>query len=166
MGENAIHKLGPALSTLSAYEAGSVEVDGLVYRESLSAVSVTGGVAGNVIPDAATLLVNYRFAPDKSVDQALAHLREVFDGYDISVDDSAPGARPGLTSAIAQEFVSVVGQVPAAKYGWTDVARFSEFGIPAVNFGPGDPSLAHADDERVPTVQIVECERVLRNWLS
>ena len=166
MGENAIHKLGPALSTLSAYEAGSVEVDGLVYRESLSAVSVTGGVAGNVIPDAATLLVNYRFAPDKSVDQALAHLREVFVGYDISVDDSAPGARPGLTSAIAQEFVSVVGQAPAAKYGWTDVARFSEFGIPAVNFGPGDPSLAHADDERVPTAQIVECERVLRNWLS
>lgn len=166
MGENAIHKLGPALATLSAYEARSVDVDGLVYRESLSAVSVTGGVAGNVIPDAATLLVNYRFAPDKSVEQALAHLREVFAGYDLSVDDSAPGARPGLTSSIAQEFVSVVGQAPAAKYGWTDVARFSEFGIPAVNFGPGDPSLAHADDERVPTAQIVECERVLRNWLS
>jgi succinyl-diaminopimelate desuccinylase len=165
MGENAIHKLGPALSTLSAYESGSVEVDGLIYRESLSAVSVTGGVAGNVIPDAATLVVNYRFAPDKSVDQALDHLRDVFAGYELSVDDSAPGARPGLTSAIAQEFVSVVGQTPAAKYGWTDVARFSEFGIPAVNFGPGDPSLAHADDERVPTAQIVECERVLRNWL-
>ena len=166
MGENAIHKLGPALNALAAYEAASLEVDGLVYRESLSAVSVTGGVAGNVIPDAATLMVNYRFAPDKSVEQALAHLRAVFTGYDISVDDAAPGARPGLTSAIAQEFVAVVGAEPAAKYGWTDVARFSEFGIPAINYGPGDPSLAHADDERVPTAQIVECERVLRSWLS
>jgi succinyl-diaminopimelate desuccinylase len=166
MGENAIHKLGPALTALAGYEAASVEVDGLVYRESLSAVSVTGGVAGNVIPDAATILVNYRFAPDKSVEQALAHLHEVFDGYDITVDDSAPGARPGLNSAIAQEFVAAVGQAPQAKYGWTDVARFSEFGIPAINFGPGDPSLAHADDERVPTAQIVECERVLRTWLG
>jgi succinyl-diaminopimelate desuccinylase len=166
MGENAIHKLGPALTTLAAYAAASVEVEGLVYRESLSAVSVTGGVAGNVIPDAATLMVNYRFAPDKSVEQALAHLHEVFAGYTLNIDDSAPGARPGLTSAIAIEFVAAVGAAPAAKYGWTDVARFSEFGIPAINFGPGDPSLAHADDERVPTAQIVECERVLRSWLS
>ncbi|MEN9751189.1 MAG: hypothetical protein RLZZ600_236 [Actinomycetota bacterium] len=166
MGDNAIHKLGPALATLASYGAASVEVDGLVYRESLSAVSVTGGVAGNVIPDAATLMVNYRFAPDKSIDQALEHLASVFAGYEISVDDAAPGARPGLTSTIAREFIGVVGAEPAAKYGWTDVARFSEFGIPAVNFGPGDPSLAHADDERVPTAQIVECERVLRNWLS
>lgn len=166
MGENAIHKLGPALATLSSYEAASVEVDGLIYRESLSAVSISGGVAGNVIPDEAVLMVNYRFAPDKSVEQALGHLRGIFGSYDVTIDDSAPGARPGLTSAIAREFVDVVGQPPAAKYGWTDVARFSEFGIPAVNFGPGDPSLAHADDERVPTAQIVECERVLRNWLS
>jgi succinyl-diaminopimelate desuccinylase len=166
MGENAIHKLGPALTALAGYEAASVEVDGLVYRESLSAVGVTGGVAGNVIPDAATLVVNYRFAPNKSIDDAFAHLRDVFAGYQLSLDDSAPGARPGLTSALAQEFVTAVGAEPAAKYGWTDVARFSEFGIPAVNFGPGDPSLAHADDERVPTEQIVECERVLRAWLS
>lgn len=166
MGENAIHKLGPALSALAAYEAASVEVDGLVYRESLSAVSVSGGVAGNVVPDAATLMVNYRFAPDKTPEQALEHLRDVFTGYALSVDDSAPGARPGLTSSIAEEFVAAVGHAPTAKYGWTDVARFSEFGIPAVNFGPGDPSLAHADDERVPTAQIVECERVLRTWLS
>jgi succinyl-diaminopimelate desuccinylase len=166
MGENAIHKLGPALTALAGYEAASIEVDGLVYRESLSAVSIGGGVAGNVIPDAATLLVNYRFAPDKSVDQAFTHLREVFTGYELTIDDSAPGARPGLTSAIAQAFVAAVGQAPAAKYGWTDVARFSEYGIPAVNFGPGDPSLAHADDERVPIAQIVECERVLRSWLS
>lgn len=166
MGDNAIHKLAGALTALGAYQPASVEVDGLVYREGLSAVGVSGGVAGNVIPDAAALVVNYRFAPDKNVEQALAHIRSVFAGYEVAVDDSAPGARPGLTSAIAQEFVAAVGAAPAAKFGWTDVARFSEFGIPAVNFGPGDPALAHTDDERVPVAQIVECERVLRAWLS
>ncbi len=166
MGENAIHKLADALAALNAYEPASVDVDGLVYREGLSAVGVSGGVAGNVIPDQASLIVNYRFAPDKSVVQALAHVRTAFSGFDVTLDDSAPGARPGLTSVIAQEFVAAVGAEPAAKYGWTDVARFSEFGIPAVNFGPGDPALAHTDDERVPVAQIVECERVLRAWLS
>ncbi len=166
MGDNAIHKLAGALTSLRAYEPESVKVDGLVYREGLSAVGISGGVAGNVIPDDAALVVNYRFAPDKNVEQALAHVREVFAGYEVEVDDSAPGARPGLTSAIAQEFIAAVAAAPAAKYGWTDVARFSEFGIPAVNFGPGDPALAHTDDERVPVAQIVECERVLRTWLS
>ena len=166
MGKNAIHATAEILTILANHKTDEVEVDGLVYRESLNAVLISGGIATNVIPDAATITVNYRFAPDKSVEQALDHLRGIFGAYDVTVDDSAPGARPGLTSAIAREFVDVVGQPPAAKYGWTDVARFSEFGIPAVNFGPGDPSLAHADDERVPTAQIVECERVLRNWLS
>ena len=146
--------------------AAAVEVDGLVYREGLSAVGISGGVAGNVIPDAAALVVNYRFAPDKNVERALAHVREVFAGYEVSVDDSAPGARPGLTSAIAQEFVAAVGHAPAAKYGWTDVARFSALGIPAINFGPGDPNKAHADDENVPIAQIYACESALRKWLT
>jgi len=165
MGDNAIHKLGPALSTLADYEAKTVTVDGLDYRESLSAVAVAGGVAGNVIPDSASLTVNYRFAPDKNVDEALEHLTALFTGYDLAVDDAAPGARPGLTSPLAAEFVALVGREPTAKLGWTDVARFSEFGIPAINFGPGDPTLAHTDDERVPVSQIAECARVLRAWL-
>lgn len=165
-GENAIHKLAPLLAALAAYVPATVTVDGLDYREGLSAVGVSGGVAGNVIPDEASLTVNYRFAPDKSVSQALAHVEEVFTGYDVVVTDSAEGARPGLTAAIAQDFVTAVGAEPMPKYGWTDVARFSALGIPAVNFGPGDPSLAHTDDERVLTSQIVECERVLRSWLT
>lgn len=165
-GENAIHKLSGALATLSAYEAKTVTVDGLDYRESLSAVAIGGGVAGNVIPDAATLTINYRFAPDKSVDQALDYLRDLFVGFDLSVDDAAPGARPGLQAQLAAEFVAQVGNAPTAKLGWTDVARFSEFGIPAVNFGPGDPSLAHTDGEAVEVSQILECERTLRGWLS
>ena len=165
-GENAIHKLAPALATLAAYSPATVTVDGLDYREGLSAVGVSGGVAGNVIPDAAALTVNYRFAPDKNVEQALAHVQDVFAGFEIVITDSSDGARPGLNAALAQDFVAAVGAEPSPKYGWTDVARFSALGIPAVNFGPGDPSLAHTDDERVLTSQIVECERALRSWLT
>ena len=165
-GENAIHKLAPALDALAAYVPATVMVDGLDYREGLSAVGISGGVAGNVIPDAAVLTVNYRFAPDKSVAEALAHVEDVFNGFEVIVTDSSEGARPGLTASMAQDFVAAVGAEPQPKYGWTDVARFSALGIPAVNFGPGDPSLAHTDDERVLTVQILECERALRSWLS
>jgi succinyl-diaminopimelate desuccinylase len=165
-GENAIHKLGPALASLAAYQPRTVTVDGLNYRESLSAVGITGGVAGNVIPDAASIHVNYRFAPNQSSEQAIAHLREVFAGYELTVADQSEGARPGLDAAIAQNFVAAVGGEPQPKYGWTDVARFAALGIPAVNFGPGDPSLAHMDDERVLTSQITECERALRAWLT
>jgi succinyl-diaminopimelate desuccinylase len=165
-GENAIHALTPALAVLSGYEAETIVVDGLAYREGLSAVGVRGGVAANVIPDEAVLTVNYRFAPDKSEAEAEAHVRSVFSGFDVVVVDSAAGARPGLTSAIAAEFVAAVGGEPQPKYGWTDVARFSALGIPAVNFGPGDPELAHTDDESVPVAQIETCESVLRAWLG
>ncbi len=165
-GENAIHKLTPALEALSAYQPETVTVDGLDYREGLNAVAVSGGVAGNVIPDQAVLTVNYRFAPSKSVSDALSHLHDVFAGFDIVVVDSAEGARPGLNAPIAQDFLEAVGTTPQPKYGWTDVARFSALGIPAVNFGPGDPSLAHADDERVDIAQIIACEDALRSWLN
>jgi succinyl-diaminopimelate desuccinylase len=84
----------------------------------------------------------------------------------VEVIDIAPGARPGLDAPLAQEFLGAVGAEPRPKYGWTDVARFSALGVPAVNYGPGDPSLAHHDDERVPLRQIEDVERGLRTWLS
>ena len=168
MGENAIHAAAPVLERLAAYEAGEVVVDGLAYRESLSAVGISGGVAGNVIPDACTVHVNYRFAPSRSGAEALAHLEQVFAGLpvEITVADLAEGARPGLDAPLAQQFVAAVGGEARPKYGWTDVARFSALGIPAVNYGPGDPSLAHADDERVPVEQIERVEAGLRRWLT
>ena len=126
-----------------------VEVDGLTYREGLNAVGIAGGVAGNVIPDECTVTVNFRFAPDRSEDEALAHVREVFDGYELELTDSAPGARPGLDAPLAAEFVAAVGGAARAKLGWTDVARFGTLGIPALNFGPGDPNLAHTPEEHV-----------------
>jgi len=170
MGVNAIHGLAPALDLLAGFEPETIEVDGLAYREGLNAVGVRGGVAGNVIPDEAVLTVNYRFAPDKTVAEAEQRLRDLFGGVApelaVTVTDASGGARPGLDAALAQHFVAAVGATPAPKYGWTDVARFAELGIPAVNYGPGDPSLAHTDDERVPVEQILACERGLRAWLS
>lgn len=166
VGHNAIHAAAPILAILAGYQPRAVEVDGLVYREGLNAVAITGGVAGNVIPDECVVTVNYRYAPDTLAAAAERHLRELFAGFDLTVTDSADGARPGLTAPLAQDFLKAVGGEPEPKYGWTDVARFSALGIPAVNYGPGDPLLAHADDERVAVDQITECERGLRAWLT
>ncbi|KAA9143756.1 succinyl-diaminopimelate desuccinylase [Microbacterium lushaniae] len=166
VGENAIHRAAPLLARLAEYRPRDVEVEGLVYREGLNAVRISGGVAGNVIPDACEVEVNYRFAPSRSAEDATQHVRDVFAGFEVEVVDLAPGARPGLDAPLAQEFVAAVGAEPKPKYGWTDVARFSAMGVPAVNYGPGDPHLAHHDQERVPLAQIVSVERGLRAWLS
>lgn len=166
MGENAIHAITPALQQLVDYRPREAEVDGLVYREGMNAVGIRGGVAGNVIPDECVIEVNYRFAPDRDAATAERHVRDLFAGFEVEVTDVAEGARPGLTDPLAQAFLAAVGGEARPKYGWTDVARFAALGIPAVNYGPGDPSLAHADDERVPVEQLERCERGLRAWLT
>ena len=166
VGENAIHKAAPILDILAAYQPREVEVEGLVYREGLNAVGISGGIAGNVIPDECMVHVNYRFAPSRTAAEAVAHLEELFAGFDITVVDLAEGARPGLDAPLALKFLEAVGAEPRPKYGWTDVARFSALGIPAVNYGPGDPLKAHADDERVALDQITDCEDALRAWLT
>ncbi|MFO7690316.1 MAG: succinyl-diaminopimelate desuccinylase [Cryobacterium sp.] len=166
VGDNAIHAAAPILAILAAYQPREVAVEGLVYREGLNAVGITGGIAGNVIPDECMVHVNYRFAPSRSADEAVEHLQETFPGYEILVVDRAEGARPGLDAALAQQFLAAVGGPAMPKYGWTDVSRFSALGVPAVNYGPGDPLKAHADDERVALSQITDCESGLRSWLS
>jgi succinyl-diaminopimelate desuccinylase len=166
MGVNAIHALNEALSVLASYNPRVVDIDGCVYREGLQAVRVAGGVSGNVVPDEAVLTVNHRFAPDRTPADAEAHLREIFAGYDLTVTDSAAGALPGLTAPAAAELVAAAGGTPVAKLGWTDVARFAALGLPAVNFGPGDPTLCHTQQENVPTDQITRCAKVLTDFLS
>jgi succinyl-diaminopimelate desuccinylase len=166
MGHNAIHDAGEVLRRLSAYEPRQVEVDGLVYREGLNAVGIRGGVAGNVIPDECVVAVNYRFAPIRSAVEGEAHLREVFDGYDVTVVDAVDGALPGLAHPAAADFVAAVGGEPTPKFGWTDVARFTALGVPAVNYGPGNPSLAHHRDEYVPVAELLRVEAGLRAWLT
>jgi succinyl-diaminopimelate desuccinylase len=165
-GANAIHRAAPVLDRLTAYEPRMPVIDGLTYHEGLNAVAIAGGVAGNVLPDVCTVSVNYRFAPDRSESEAEAYVRSFFEGYDVRVTDSAPGALPGLDRPAAKEFVEAVGGTVNPKFGWTDVARFSSLGVPAVNFGPGDPMLAHKQEEFVPLEQIRHCERVLAAWLG
>ncbi|MGA8210782.1 MAG: succinyl-diaminopimelate desuccinylase [Nocardioidaceae bacterium] len=165
-GVNAIHRAVEVLARLNAYRPRRPVIDGLEYHEGLNAVFVSGGVAGNVLPDACTVSVNYRFAPDRSVPEAVAHVREVFDGFDVAVTDSAPGALPGLSVPAAAAFVEAVGGTANPKFGWTDVARFSALGVPAVNYGPGDPHLAHRQDEFVPLEQVRTVEQRLRTWLG
>jgi succinyl-diaminopimelate desuccinylase len=127
---------------------------------------ISGGIAGNVIPDRCVIEVNYRFAPDKSPAEAEAYVRKILDGYPIRITDVAAGARPGLDQPAAAEFLRAVGGQVSAKLGWTDVARFSAMGVPAVNFGPGDPRKAHADDEFCPADDVVACRDALIRWLS
>jgi succinyl-diaminopimelate desuccinylase len=166
MGRNAIHEAAEVLTRLAAYEPRRVPIDGLEYREGLNAVGISGGVAGNVVPDRCTVAVNYRFAPSRSEAEAEAHVREVFEGFDVVITDSAPGGLPGLDRPAAAAFVAAVGGEPQPKFGWTDVARFTLLGVPAVNYGPGDPLLAHKQEEFVPVADIEQCEQRLTAWLS
>ena len=165
-GDNAIHKAAGILARLQDYEARRPVIDGLEYHEGLNAVFIEGGVAGNVLPDECVVRVNFRFAPDRSEADAESFVREFFAGYEVTVTDSAPGALPGLGVPAAKAFVEAVGGTVNPKFGWTDVARFSALGVPAVNYGPGDPSLAHKQEEHVPVAHIERCEARLRAWLG
>jgi succinyl-diaminopimelate desuccinylase len=166
LGVNAIHAAGAVLRRLDEYEARRVTIDGCEYREGLNAVRVTGGVAGNVIPDACEIEVNFRFAPDRTPEDAARHVTEVFAGYPVEIVDTAPGALPGLTAAPAVELLAATAAPPTGKLGWTDVARFAALGIPALNFGPGDPNLAHTREERVEIAKIESGAHTLRSWLA
>ncbi|MGL5866593.1 MAG: succinyl-diaminopimelate desuccinylase, partial [Dermatophilaceae bacterium] len=165
-GHNAIHDAADVLARLVVYRPETREVDGLEFREALNAVHIAGGVAGNVIPDRCVVTVNYRYAPDRSEADAEAHVRAVFTGFVVDVVDNAGGARPGLHLPAARSFVAALALPVQAKQGWTDVARFSAMGVPAVNFGPGDSNLAHTDDERCPVAQYPACEQALTRWLT
>ena len=173
MGDNAAHKLAPIMARVAAYQPKQVIIDGLEYREGLNIVHLESGVATNTLPDEAILKVNFRFAPNRSVDEAMAHFREVLGLAEISeadltvnVEDISPGALPGLHAPAAQELVAVAGGVAKPKFGWTDVARFSMLGIPAVNFGPGDPAFCHKKDEQIPVQCITDLWNDLRNYLT
>jgi succinyl-diaminopimelate desuccinylase len=166
LGRNAIHAASDVLQRLRDYPAREVAIDGCVYREGLQAVRIAGGVAGNVVPDECVVTVNYRFAPDLDTAVAERHVLQVFEGFDVVVTDLAAGALPGLQSAAAQEFLAATGAQATAKYGWTDVARISALGIPALNYGPGDPNLAHTREEHVDVRRIGEAVNVLRRFLS
>jgi succinyl-diaminopimelate desuccinylase len=150
LGDNAITKAGEFLSRMGELRPESHVVGGLEFKEVISITMAQGGVARNVIPPLFTLNVNYRFAPDRSMDEAVAHLREVCTGADrFSVADSAPAGAVSIEHPLFKRLIEVSGAPVLGKQGWTDVAQLSAVGIPAVNFGPGEPSLAHKPGESV-----------------
>jgi succinyl-diaminopimelate desuccinylase len=166
LGQNAIHGAAEVLARLAAYEPRRVVIDGCEYREGLNAVRIEGGVSGNVVPDRCTIAVNHRFAPDRTEAEALEHVQEILAPFECVLTDSAPAAPPRLTAPAAVDFLAAVEDEPQAKLGWTDVARFASLDIPALNFGPGDPNLAHTREEYVDLPLIAECERMLRGYLG
>jgi len=167
LGVNAIHRLGPVLTAVTAYEGRQVDIDGCLFLEALSAVGVEGGVAGNVVPDRATVVLNHRFAPDRTPEDAEASVRRVVGEVDdFEVVDYAVAAAPGLGHPLLRSLVAASGGPPRAKLGWTDVARFASRGIPATNFGPGDPNVAHAADERVTRAELEKVHSVLKSLLG
>lgn len=171
LGVNAAHLLAPVISRIADYRPREVDIDGCLYREGLNIVRLEAGVATNTIPDEAWLFVNFRFAPDRSIDEAMDHLLEVLDldgeeHITHEVDDAIPAAPPGLSRPAAAELVDTVGGEARAKFGWTDVARFAAMGTPALNFGPGDPGFAHKRDEQCPVHQITDVADQLRAYLT
>ncbi|MGI8793395.1 MAG: succinyl-diaminopimelate desuccinylase [Acidimicrobiales bacterium] len=173
MGRNAIHRLAVVLDRLAAYEARRPVLNGCEFREALQAVGVEGGVAGNVVPDRATVTVNHRFAPDRTAEEAFAHVREVLGesvdesaGDTFELLDQALAAPPSLDHPLLGALVAHTGEPPLAKLGWTDVSFFAANGIPAVNFGPGEATLAHTRDERVERSQLVATHATLLALLT
>jgi succinyl-diaminopimelate desuccinylase len=167
MGNNAIHRLAPVLERVAAYRERRPVLGGCEYREALQAVKVEGGVAGNVVPDRAVLTLNHRFAPDRTVEQAFAHVREVIGEVDsVELVDAAAPAPPALDHPLLQRLVERSGAAPRAKLGWTDVSFFAAHGIPATNFGPGEPTLAHTAAERVDRAQLDQVMATLQGLIS
>lgn len=170
-GRNAIHRLGPLLGALANWSQRQVGIDGCAYRESVQAVRVSGGVASNVLPDRAAVEINYRFAPDRSPTSAAEALREMLapwmEGSDtFEVFDSAPAAPPSLHHPVLAALVRAGEGPVTAKLGWTDVAFFAERGIPAANFGPGDPELAHTPIEKVTRSSLEKARTILGRLLG
>ncbi|TCD54508.1 succinyl-diaminopimelate desuccinylase [Alloscardovia theropitheci] len=188
MGDNAIHHAAHVLTVLDSYQPATINVDGLDFREGLNATMISGGEGTNIIPQECRIHINYRFAPDKTIEEAKRLLMGescastsgvnkgimradggLFEGYDIEMKDESSGARPGLTSEFGQSLVQLVhkktGKNPTAKFGWTDVARFSDLNIPAVNLGAGNPLLAHKSDEQIALQAVEDYTYLLREWL-
>jgi succinyl-diaminopimelate desuccinylase len=170
-GRNAIHRVAEIITRVAQYVPRTVVLDGVEFAEQLQVVFVDGGVAANVVPDAATITINHRVAPDRSRDDAASWLRSylgdlIEDGDEFLVVDWAPSAKPMLTNERLEALVKLTGTPPRGKWGWTDVATFQELAIPSTNFGAGDPLLAHRSDEKITRDELELFERVLRDWLA
>jgi succinyl-diaminopimelate desuccinylase len=147
-----------------------VTIDGVDFTEQLQVVGVDGGIAANVVPDVATVVLNFRYAPDRDPEGATAWLIDFLgaileEGDDFDVLDNAPSAAPAVSTKLVQGLVAATGSEPMAKVGWTDVATFTGFGVPATNFGAGNPLLAHSPDECITAQEVDAYYERLSAWL-
>jgi succinyl-diaminopimelate desuccinylase len=166
-GVNAVHRAAPVLSRLAGHQPDEVTVDGLRFRQALQVVDISGGVAGNVVPDRCTIAVNRRYAPSLTLEEAEAEVRALLDGADeVALTSVSPAAHPNLSHPLVAEFAGRLGVAVRPKLGWTDVARFSAHGVPAVNFGPGDPEVSHTAGEHVTRASLETCHAALARFLT
>ncbi len=171
MGVNAIHRLDKALNVLNEYKERKPVIEGCEYHEALQAVRIEGGVAGNVVPDSVALTFNHRVAPDRDLEEAEDFIRSLFSSIitpedSLTLVDSAPPAKPGLSNPMLASMIGKHDLQARAKLGWTDVAFFDQRGIPAANFGPGDATLAHTQEERITKPAVDSCYLVLKNLIE
>jgi succinyl-diaminopimelate desuccinylase len=164
-GVNAIHELVRGLEELVRLEPLEVELDGLVFREVVSAVRVEGGIAANVVPDRASVELNYRYAPGRTREEAEERLRSLVPHGELEILANSPSAPPALANPLARRLVDLGGLELAPKQAWTPVAQFAEQGTDAVNFGPGATAYAHKRDEQVPVANLERCLETLRAFL-
>jgi succinyl-diaminopimelate desuccinylase len=160
-GVNAIHELVRGLQRLAALAPYDVEVDGLVYREVVSAVRVEGGIAANVVPASAWVELNARYMRPGMADR----LRELLPGAELEILADSPSAPPALDNPRLARLRALVPDV-RPKQAWTPVAQFAAEGIDAVNYGPGATAYAHRRDEQVPIANLERCFETLRTLLS
>jgi succinyl-diaminopimelate desuccinylase len=164
-GRNAIHALVEGLEPLTYLEPLDVELDGLVYREVLSAVRVEGGIAVNVVPARASAELNFRFAPGRTREEAEARLRELLPDGELRVLHNSPSALPALGNPLVGRLRELVPDV-APKQAWTPVAQFAEQGIDAINYGPGATKYAHRQDEQIPIANLHAVHDTLARFLA
>jgi len=163
-GVNAIHELVRGIRPLVDLEPRDVELDGIVYREVVSAVRVAGGIASNVVPPEASVELNFRYAPGRTPAEAEGRLRELAPDGELEILSNSPSATPSLTNPLIEKLRELVPEV-APKQAWTPVAQFAEVGLDAINYGPGATAFAHKVDEQIPVENLERCYDVLRRFL-
>ena len=167
MGENPIFKLSEVINFIHDNEIEEHSIDGLLFKQIITATTISGGSANNVIPSYVNLNINFRFLPTQNEVEAAKFLIDTFSKYgDIKIKNTSNGALPNLQSQNVKDFISITGAEVTPKQAWTDIARFTKENIPAVNYGPGNPLLAHSPDEFVNTNQIVESYELIVKYLK
>ena len=166
-GENAFYKTAPFLAELAAREPNVVSLDGHVFREVLTPTLMSGGRGRNVVPDRCEINVNYRFAPGRTPEDAVAHLTTLVAGRgEVIATDLSPSARPHASNALVLHLGTCGVTGVKTKQAWTDVARFDASGVPGVNFGPGTASQAHQRNEWTELSKVYDGYVIFERFLT